>query len=431
MVFRLYNLGLILLAVVVLPFYLLRSIRSGARREGMPERFGNYSAELVNELQGVPFIWVHAVSVGETRAVVPLLKALRKKYPDYRILVSNVTETGHKIAVDSLWIDHAIYFPFDFSWTVKKVFSQLRPALVIIVETELWPNFIRQTSAAEIPLMLVNGRLSDRSYPRYRKFRFFFKPLLQRFSVLCMQSQTDSARIVSLGASRRKVENTGNLKYDYELKDIAGEEILRRKAGYRLPHRTNVLVAGSTHEGEEMQVWDVYRRLLNESALDLSLILIPRHPQRCGDLRQKLQDLGSPCRLRSQLAGSDTKLQPGEVLIIDTLGEVVDCYSIADLVFVGGSLVNIGGHNLLEAALVGKPVLFGPHVQNFKMISSKLIRAGGGIRVADKEELFRQCRLLLNDPARARIMGQAGQALILENSGATERIMRHISRILR
>jgi 3-deoxy-D-manno-octulosonic-acid transferase len=431
MVFLLYNLVLILLAIMVVPYYIVRSFKYRTYREGMRERFGNYSPELLSELKESTFIWVHAVSVGETRAAIPLLKALREQYPDYRILVSNVTETGHRISASSPWVDHTIFFPFDFSWTIKKVFSQLKPAMVIIVETELWPNFIQQASAAEIPLVLVNGRLSDRSYPRYRRFKFFLKPLLERFSVLCMQSQTDSARVVSLGAARRKVENTGNLKYDYELNQPADEELLSRKNKYRLSNKVQIFVAGSTHEGEESQVIEVYQRLLDECNKNLCLILIPRHPERCRDVQTQLEEQGIKCRLRSQLLAGDTELPSGGVLLIDTLGEVIDCYSIADLVFVGGSLVNVGGHNLLEAALVSKPVLFGPHVQNFKEISAKLIRAGGGIRVADKTDLFRQCQLLLNDLPRARVMGQAGQALILENSGAAQRTMGQLQRILK
>ncbi len=417
-------------AVFMLPYYLLQSYRRGKYRDGIAERFGHYRESLLLALKGVPFIWVHAVSVGETRAAIPLIKALRKRYPDHKILVSNVTETGHQIASSSQWIDHTIYFPFDFPWVIRRVFSQLKPEMIVIVETELWPNFIRYAHDEGFSLALVNGRISDRSYPRYRKFRFLFLQLLKRFSVFCMQSQTDSERIVALGADREKVENTGNLKYDYELKTLSDDKAAEKKAGYRVPESARIIVAGSTHEGEEEQLLEVYRRLRESGMTELFMILIPRHPERCSQLQDLLRERGFAYRLRSQTESQAVSQQSGEVLLVDTLGEVIDCYSISDLVFVGGSLVKVGGHNMLEASLVSKPVLFGAHTHNFKVISAKMIRAGAGIRVADKNDLYEQCRLLLSEPSRARIMGQAGQALIVENSGSSERTMRHIVKML-
>jgi 3-deoxy-D-manno-octulosonic-acid transferase len=431
MVYLLYNLLLLLSALFLVPYYLLRGLRYGKSRRGIRERLGYYSPEQLTVIQKKPIIWIHAVSVGETRAAMPLLKQMRLNYPDFQILVSNVTETGHAIALEDKEIDLCLFFPFDFSWAVRRALNTVNPELIIIVETEIWPNFTRQAHQLGIPLILVNGRISDRSFPRYRAARFLLQPILDRFSAFCMQSQTDAERISALGAPDGRVENTGNLKFDHDLKDVTEEEIQQKKNQYRLPEQVAILVAGSTHDGEEKQLLAAFRQISAQIDQDLILILIPRHPERKREVQSLLKDSKFNYRLRSSLQEGDHLLSPGDVLLVDTLGEVLDFYSVADLVFVGGSLVPIGGHNLLEAALLSKPVLFGPYIHNFKEISAKLIRAGAGVRVANEQALVRQSIIMLNDLARCRAMGQAGSSLIKENAGTTERTMRHISKVLR
>ena len=431
MVYLLYN-GLLLLSTLFLvPYYLLRGLRYGKSRRGIRERLGCYSPEQLQVLQGNKTIWIHAVSVGETRAAKPLIKQIRQKYSDYLILVSNVTETGHAIALEDKDVDLCLFFPFDFSWAVRRALSLVNPELIIIVETEIWPNFTKQAQQLNIPMILVNGRISDRSFPRYRFVRFLLRPILDRFSAFCMQSQTDAERIAALGAPDGRVENTGNLKFDHDLINMTTEQVLQKKNQYRVPGNVAVLVAGSTHDGEEKQLLEAYRQIATQLDRELILILIPRHPERKRDVQSLLKELKFDYQLRSSLSNGDTLLSPGDVLLVDTLGEVLDFYSVSDLVFVGGSLVPIGGHNLLEAALLSKPVLFGPHVHNFKEISAKLIRAGAGVKVANQQELVRQSIIMLKDPARCRAMGQAGSSLIAENAGTTERTMRHISKVLR
>jgi 3-deoxy-D-manno-octulosonic-acid transferase len=431
MVYLLYNLLLLLSALFLVPYYLLRGLRYGKSRRGIRERLGYYSPEQLADFKKKPIIWIHAVSVGETRAAMPLLKQIRLNYPDFQILVSNVTETGHAIALEDKEIDLCLFFPFDFSWAVRRALNTVNPELIIIVETEIWPNFTRQAHQLGIPLILVNGRISDRSFPRYRAARFLLQPILDRFSAFCMQSQTDAERISALGAPDGRVENTGNLKFDHDLKDVTEEEIQQKKNQYRLPEQVAILVAGSTHDGEEKQLLAAFRQISAQIDQDLILILIPRHPERKREVQSLLKDSKFNYRLRSSLQEGDHLLSPGDVLLVDTLGEVLDFYSVADLVFVGGSLVPIGGHNLLEAALLSKPVLFGPYIHNFKEISAKLIRAGAGVRVANEQALVRQSIIMLNDLARCRAMGQAGSSLIKENAGTTERTMRHISKVLR
>lgn len=429
--YLLYNLLLILAAFVLVPYYLLRGLRYGKSRRGIRERLGLYSFEQLKALRQKKTIWIHAVSVGETRAAIPLLKEIHLKYPEYQILLSNVTETGHATALENSNIDLCIFFPFDFSWAVRKAITSVNPEMIIIVETEIWPNFTRQAADLNVPLILVNGRISDRSFPRYKFFSFLLKPILERFTSFCMQSQTDAERIITLGAPDGRVENTGNLKFDHELITLSADEVRQKKIDYRLSENVAILVAGSTHEKEEKQLVEAFLKISPQLDRELRLVLIPRHPERKKDVQSLLKDTGLKCRLRSDLSVDDPVLAADEVLLVDTLGEVLDFYGVADLVFVGGSLVPVGGHNLLEAALLGKPVIFGPHTHNFKEISKKLIRSGAGVRVADVNELVRRSVVILNDPIRCRAMGEAGSSLIAENAGTTERTMRHIRKAMK
>ncbi len=431
MVYLLYNLLLFISALFLVPYYLLRGLRYGKSRRGIRERLGIYSPEQLLAIQAKRTLWIHAVSVGETRAAMPLLKQLRRDYPEFQILVTNVTETGHSVALEVEEIDLCLFFPFDFSTAVHKALTTIKPELIIIVETELWPNFIRQAGYVNIPMILVNGRISDQSFPRYRFIRFLFRPILEKFSALCMQSQIDAERIAVLGAPDHRVENTGNLKFDYEPITVTEEQVCQYKQRYRLPEQVSIFVAGSTHPGEEKQLLDAYRKISAQTERKLLLVLIPRRPERKREVQALLKELKFQYRLRSLLSGDDDLLSPGEVLLVDTLGEVLDFYSIADLVFVGGSLIPRGGHNLLEASLLAKPVIFGPHIENFKEISAKIVRAGAGVKVADQLALVRQSVVLLNDPIRCRAMGEAGRSLIAENAGTTERTMRHIRKFLR
>jgi len=278
--------------------------------------------------------------------------------------------------------------------------------------------------------LMVNGRISDRSYPRYRYVRFLLRPILESFSAFCMQSQADSERIIALGALSSRVENTGNMKFDHDLKTVRVGEVEENKKRFRLPESAAIFVAGSTHDGEEKLLIDAYKNISCKLERELILVLIPRHPERKRDVQSLLKDADINCRMRTQLDKDDSLLTSQDILLVDSLGEVLDFYSVADLVFVGGSLVPVGGHNILEASLLGKPVLFGPYVHNFKEISGKLIRSGAGVKVQNQQELETQSLLMLQDPARCRAMGEAGLSLIAENAGATDRTMRHLSKVI-
>lgn len=427
--YLLYNILLLLLALPILVGHLLYGLLRGRRRQGVRERFGFYTKERLASLAGKKTIWIHAVSVGETQAAVPLVKALKRRFPDWAVVLTNVTETGHKVARGIAGVDQCLYFPYDFPWTIRRAFAQLKPALVVVVETEIWPNLMRAAHRSGIPAVLVNGRISDRSFPRYRRLQFFIKPVLRQFTRLCMQSALDAQRVEAMGAPVERIEVTRNLKFDMQTEGFSEQnpEAIRRKYGI-LPD-SKVLVAGSTHAGEEEQVANVYRRLLKIQP-DLCLVLVPRHPDRCPAVGELLSSYDLAYSLRSESGDNPAPLAPGSVFLVDTIGELLQFYALADLVFVGGSLVPVGGHNILEAALLKKPVIFGPHMHNFKEISRLLVKAGGGLVIPGSEEFFGIAANLLADPDRCQDMGAKGHALLQDNRGATDRTLQAIERIV-
>ncbi len=427
-VYLLYDLTLLLSAFFLVPYYLLRGLRDGKSRRGIRERLGFYAPGRLACLEGRRVIWIHAVSVGETRAAIPLVKALRKAYPDDALVLSNVTETGRSIASGIKELDLYLFFPFDLSFVVQRVLRKVAPSLVIIVETEIWPNFVRTAHARNVPVVLVNGRISDRSFPRYLKGRALLRPVLEKFSAFCMQTELDAERISAMGAPAKRIEVTGNLKFDLQSRLPAADEVVRLKARFRLSPEETLWVAGSTHAGEEEIVIDNYRHLI-EAGRAMILILVPRHPERCRAVGEMLAARGVPFALRSEVESREAELKAGEVLLVDTVGEMLNFYTMADLVFVGGSFADIGGHNILEASMLKKPVIFGPHMHNFKEISRLIRTCGGGTQVSQAEELLPAVsRLLDNDDARTA-MGEAGYALLSRNAGATAKSLAAIDRV--
>ena len=324
-------------------------------------------------------------------------------------------------------IDHFIFFPFDLRWVVRKSLNIIRPDLIILVETEIWPNFVLEAKARDIPLILVNGRISDRSFPRYRMAGKLLPPILDTISDYCMQSEQDSRRIRHLGAPAGRVRVTGNLKFDMQPPRIDTDELEALRRELRLPRNARIWVAGSTHDGEETQLTDVYQRL-REICPELFLVLVPRHPERCRQVQDELGKRNIAAVLRSSLAEMNRDLQPGEIMIVDTLGEVLKLYALSDLVFVGGSLVDIGGHNILEAALLKKPVMYGSHMQNFKEIARLVRAAHAGLQVKNADELYRQMRILIENPDEAMRIGENGHHLLEQNRGATQRTLEVIDR---
>jgi len=427
MIYRLYDLALCLSTLILVPYYLFRGLRYGKARRGIRERLGHYSPEFREAVKSRRVIWIHAVSVGETLAAIPLLKALRHEYPDHLLILSNVTETGHEIAGKLSCVDFCIFFPFDLSWVVKRVLAFVRPEAIILVETELWPNFIRAAKRSNIPVLLVNGRISDRSFPRYLKIGQIAEAILDSVTVFCMQSAKDGRRIKRLGAPPGRILVTGNLKFDMALPEADKLDLEALANVYQPVKDHKVFVAGSTHSGEEEAILRVYQRLRLKHP-GLSLVLVPRHPERCRQVCDELTRAGVTIVLRTTLGSHHEPLPPEVVLVVDTIGEVLRFYAWADIVFVGGSLVPVGGHNILEASLTKKPVFFGPHMQNFKEIVTLVKEAYGGIQVKDVEELYLHADLLLNNPGEAKRIGENGFNLLEENRGATARTLNEISR---
>ena len=430
MTYLLYDLLLCLSALVLVPYYLLRGLRYGKTRRGIRERLGSYAEGFVEKLRGRTVIWIHAVSVGETRAAAPLFLALRERHPDAVLLLSHVTETGREVALKVDEADYCIFFPFDLSWVVRRVLRRIRPAVVVLVETEIWPNFIRAAHEQGIPVILVNGRISDRSLPRYRMAGKLLHPVLAGVTTFCMQTALDARRIHLLGAVPGQIIVTGNLKFDMpepQLSLASREELAGR---FRLPADSLVWVAGSTHPGEEKLITEVYRQLLANHP-KLFLIMVPRRPERIRQVREELTKLQMRTILRTTIETEEIPPQAGDILLVDTLGEMLTFYAMADIVFVGGSLVPVGGHNILEASLLSKPVMFGPHMQNFKEIAGLTRKAQGGLLVADRDDLYHQVRLLIENPAERYRLGGNGYNLLQQNRGATERTVAEIGRQLR
>ncbi len=427
MAYLLYDLALLLSSLVLVPYYLVRGLRYGKSRHGIRERLGIFKPEQLARLDGRKVIWIHAVSVGETRAAVPLLKALRRTYPEACLVVSSVTETGRAVAREIPEIDLCLFFPFDLSWAVRRTLRLVKPAIILIVETEIWPNFVRIAHQEHIPILLVNGRFSDRSFPRYFTLKRILKPLLQKFSAFCMQTAQDARRARRIGAPADKVMVSGNLKFDVvsSLQSLSAPQTLRR--AYHLPADVPVWVAGSTHAGEEMLVAEASRQL-QRGGVPQILVLVPRHPERARSIGEQLTAMGLRWVLRSEIAGYGQLLQPGEILLVDSIGEMLSFYATADLVFVGGSLVPVGGHNLLEASLLSKPVLFGPHMQNFKEIATLVLHAQAGMQVEDGAQLKEKIALLLNSPELRLDMGEHGFKLLSEHAGATAKTLEEIAR---
>lgn len=429
MVYFLYNLLSVVALFGVIPYHLYRSVSRG-RRAAFAERFGFIPADEVSRVRGYATIWVHAVSVGETNAARPLLTALKQRYPDRKLVVSTVTETGRELALKLTEPDLCIYFPFDFGCAVRRAVRLINPELVIVVETEIWPNFMKVIADRGTPSLLVNGRISDRSLGRYLRLTWFFRPVLDKFSALCMQSAEDARRIVAIGAPSERVVVANNLKFDLPVTPSLPKLRHELRKRYRIPPDMTVLVAGSTHQGEEDIVLATYRALLAEG-MNLVLVLVPRHPERAGDVAALLQREKIPDTLRSRLDDRKNLFSRGDALLVDRVGELMNFYALADLVFVGGSLVPTGGHNILEPASLGVPVLFGPHMNNFREITSLVLEAEAGIQLRDDGELLTIIRDLLHDTDRRTRLGSNGLQLMARLGGSTARHMEVIERFLK
>lgn len=429
MFYFLYNLISVFLLIPVCLFTIYRSIRLKWPLALAP-RFGLIPAAELAKIKGRQVILLHAVSVGEIFAARTLIRALRTRYPAHALVVSSGTETGRQTALSLPEADLCVYLPFDFLPSVRLMLSHLKPCIVIVMETEIWPNFTHEIAKRNIPLVMANGRISDRSYGRYLKLSWFFRHALQNFTLLCMQSETTKERIVCIGAPPDRVVVSGNLKFDLPLRHITANVKAELRQRYNIPEECLVITAGSTHQGEEELLLAVYREMQAEFD-HLFLVLAPRHPQRCREVAELLEQSGIRFRRFTELKNSgETELPGGELLLVDTVGELMNLYCLADAGFVGGSMLPKGGHNLLEPASCGLPVVFGPYMANFRDIASLVIDSQAGVQVGSKAELAAALRLMLVDQDERRKLGNNGREMIRLHAGSTAKHLEQISSLM-
>jgi 3-deoxy-D-manno-octulosonic-acid transferase len=427
-----YNLIFTLFLLLSAPYYLLRMWRRGGWKAGFAQRFGRHDGKLKQALTNRHVLWLHAVSVGEVNVCTQLIKALEPRLPNLKIVVSTTTSTGMAELRRKL-PNHIekIYYPIDRRTWVRRAINIIRPEAVILVEAEIWPNFIWRLRSLRIPVFLVNARLSDRSYRGYRRFRFLFRPLFASFAGVGTQNEDDAARLRILGCRPEAVQVVGNLKFDAAKLDVQRDldvpDMLQRLG---VKPKSAILVAGSTHPGEEAVLAEQFLRLrrLHPS---LFLIVVPRHFERSREVGRELEARGVRFVYRSEITGSQ-QFDPGTIdsLVVNTTGELRLFYEHADIVFVGKSLVAHGGQNPIEPGSLAKPMVFGPNMENFAAITSAFLREEGAMQVRDATELESVLDILLSDPARRQRMGRNALRVVRENQGGIERtvdmILRHL-----
>ncbi len=415
----LYNLLIYLAAPIALLMHLWRGLRDPSYRERLGERFG-YGPQLPGQT-----IWIHAVSVGEVQAAEPLVRQLLVRHPRHTLLLTTVTPTGRARA-RLLFGDRVQlrYVPFDLPGSVRRFFDRVRPRLAMILETELWPNLYAECGRREVPLVLASARMSPRSVGRYRRLVPLFRQALSHGIVIAAQSEIDADRFRSIGAAAARTHVTGNIKFDFQPPpDVASRGLRWREQN--APGRP-IWVAGSTHEGEEAIVLDAHHRVL-ERFPDALLLLVPRHPNRFDAVRDLLQKRNEAFASRS----SGSVISPATTVMLgDTMGELMKFYVAADVAFVAGSLVPIGGHNLLEPASLGRPVLTGPHNFNSEEIAQLLLAAGAARIVADPGQLALAVADLLGSAELRTSMGTAGKAVLDANRGALDRLLTLVDPLL-
>ena len=421
-----YNLILSVAFVIAFPYLLLRAALGG---HGVKERMGRLPKEKTERLQGKKVIWFHAASVGEVKVLSTVIPEVKRERPEYAIVVSTVTKTGRREAERLLeGIELVFFLPVDLRRFVRRTLNRIEPKALILVETELWPNLIREAKKKGCPVAVVNGRISESSLRRYLLVKSLLERTLSYVDLLCMQSEEHKRRIMLLGADPGKLSVTGNLKFDRLLFTGQTQEVEGLRKELRIPDHCRVVIGGSVRSGEESILIPVFKRLSEENE-NLLFILAPRHMDSLKEIEKALSDHKMNFVRRSRLDHLASDTRPNEevrvadhsVIILDTIGELFGIYSLADVAFVGGSLVPVGGHNLLEPAIHGVPVLFGPYVDNSREEARILIKSGGGIQVEDAEQLYLSLSDLLSDDARRAEVGKNAKEAIQRETGVSGR----------
>lgn len=410
----LYSALLGLALIVTLPYWLMQMSRHGKYRAGLRERLGRVPSRLISDSTR-PAIWVHAVSVGEVRAVSCLVPELRSRFPQHRVVISTTTDTGQKLAGKLFGAENIFYFPLDFAFAIRPYLRTLRPELVVMVETEFWPNFLRLAHESGARIAVVNARISGRSWPRYRQFHFFYSRILRSVDLFLAQTEEDAKRLREIGAIPDRVSVSGNLKFDTPT-PAPPAIVASLRASLQQSAAGPVIVCGSTVDDEEPLLLRAFENILASHPAAV-MILAPRHPERFGAVAQLLEQLGIRYWRRSLWSGDPIR---GSVLLIDSIGELAALYALADVAFVGGSLVPRGGHNIIEAAQHGVPIVVGSHTENFRDIIN-IFQRRDAIRIVTAVELpLVLMELLSHEDERAELGRRALETLQSQTGASTK-----------
>jgi 3-deoxy-D-manno-octulosonic-acid transferase len=424
-----YSIASLLVFLIVSPYFVYQAIRYKKHVGSLRQRLGLLPITL--NLDGEPSIWIHAVSVGETLTARALIADLRAQYPRLRLFLSTTTIAGQQVARKNLTdIDAVFYFPFDWTFIVRRTLDIVKPRMFVMMETEIWPNVLRECRVRGVRTAVINGRISARSYPRYRLVRPLFRRVLADIDRFCMQSEESARRIIDLGADPKRVTVTGSLKFDSL--PVPGppshgrprELVLRH---LRVAPTRVVVVAGSTMKPEDAAVLRAFARI-RSLAPGALLVIAPRQKERFAEVERLALDEGFTVARRSNLPiDGEPRV---DVVVLDTFGELAQVYQIATVGFVGGSLADYGGHNILEPAIFGKPIVFGPHMHNFREIAEAFLTHGAGVQVHSDRELGEALRNLVTDPVRRASLGAAARALVDANRGAKDKTMAVLADLL-
>ena len=421
-IYFLYHTALLGVFIIGCPFFLFRVI-SGKYRAGLKERFGFLPKDFL--YKKTKRIWIHAVSVGEVGAAIPIVKEIKRIVPDGDIFFSTTTSTGQEIAKKK-WGRNVFYYPLDFPWAVRRTLKYVQPDIFVAMETEIWPNLFRLASQAGIPIVLLNARISNRSFQGYKKIKFLLKRVLDKVAAFGVQTEEDSTRFKRLGVDKNKIFIIGNSKFDCIVMDKAKEKLDYFESLLGLKGK-EVIVFGSTHPGEEEIIIEVCKGILKNYP-DLCFVLCPRHPERAGNVEELVKAAPFKAVQRSEL--NERKPKNEDFVILDTIGELSTIYGLATIVFVGGSLVSKGGQNIIEPAFWGKPILFGPYVDNFREIVKIFLKKDGASQVRGKEDLKQKLIFFLEHKQEAKEMGRRAKDLVLANQGASKKSAELISKYI-
>lgn len=411
-----YNIILFLLFLLYLPYFLLRR----KFNKEFVTRCGFISPEIKEKLKNKQTIWIHTVSVGEFIAARPFIQELKKQFPDKILVVSCVTQTANSLAKKFISNeDVIIYSPLDISFIARSFVRFISPCLYICLETELWPNIICELKKNNVPIMIINGRISDKSFRGYKKISFMLKNILNKIDIFCMQTTTDARRIIELGAQVRSVKLTGNMKFDLEYENIF------KQINLKINPSDIILIAGSTHPGEEKIILNVYKKL-REEFKNLKVIIAPRHIERTKLIEKLINDYGfSFDRLSRTIS-----LEKIDICLVDTMGQLTSLYNLGQIIFMGGSLVKKGGHNILEPAIFSKPIIFGPFMFNFRDIADLFLSQKAAILVRNEFGLLTQIKFLIENPKERQLLGDNALRVVQNNRGATKKNLEIVKEIL-